>query len=74
MNKNTIDNELMTASVKETLKAYKTMNKKELEVNFDIKVTELEIYKDDDKYSELLCLAIDAIAHELYTRINNKLH
>ena len=69
-----VNSEIINMDLQDMYKSFKTMNKKELEANFDLQVVRLEIFKEDNKLTELICDILDAIAHELYTRINHHLH
>lgn len=69
-----VNSELVKSDLNTLMSEIKRMNKSQLETNFDLNVAKLEIFRDDNKALELICNVLDAIAHELYTRVNHKLH
>lgn len=61
-------------SYQEHIEAYKHMGKKDLELNFDRFVALLQNDDLSRDNQDVLCDLLDVIAHELYVRVNKKLH
>jgi hypothetical protein len=74
MSNYTEESEIALMSMQDVLNSFRHMNKKDLEINFDLNVARLEVHKENDNNAAIICDILDAIAHELYTRIGHKLH